>query len=66
MGEWLQVLPGDKIPVDGEVVAGQTTVDESMLTGEAVPVIKQPGDLVDSGNPKSVRSDRYSGNAYWK
>ncbi|MHC5725780.1 MAG: heavy metal translocating P-type ATPase [Nostoc sp.] len=49
VGEWLQVLPGDKIPVDGEVVVGQTTVDESMLTGEAVPVIKQPGDMVTGG-----------------
>ncbi|MBD2561655.1 MULTISPECIES: heavy metal translocating P-type ATPase [Nostoc] len=49
VGEWLQVLPGDKIPVDGQVVVGQTTVDESMLTGEAVPVIKQPGDPVTGG-----------------
>ncbi|MBD2516933.1 cation-translocating P-type ATPase, partial [Nostoc sp. FACHB-973] len=49
VGECLQVLPGDKIPVDGEVIAGQTTVDESMLTGEAVPVSKQPGDPVTAG-----------------
>ncbi|QIR39424.1 copper-translocating P-type ATPase [Tolypothrix sp. PCC 7910] len=49
VGEWLQILPGDKIPVDGEVRLGQTTVDESMLTGEAVPVIKQPGDFVTAG-----------------
>ncbi|WP_375498661.1 heavy metal translocating P-type ATPase [uncultured Nostoc sp.] len=49
VGEWVQVLPGDKIPVDGEVVVGKTTVDESMLTGEAVPVIKQPGDPVTGG-----------------
>ncbi|BDI16683.1 P-type ATPase transporter for copper [Nostoc cf. commune SO-36] len=49
VGEWVQVLPGDKIPVDGEVVVGKTTVDESMLTGEAVPVIKQPGDMVTGG-----------------
>ncbi|MEH2289648.1 heavy metal translocating P-type ATPase [Nostoc sp.] len=49
VGECLQVLPGDKIPVDGEVVVGQTTVDESMLTGEAVPVIKKPGDTVTGG-----------------
>ncbi|MBH8563442.1 copper-translocating P-type ATPase [Nostoc sp. CENA67] len=49
VGEWLQVLPGDKIPVDGEIRLGQTTVDESMLTGEAVPVIKQPGDVVAAG-----------------
>ncbi|GBE95253.1 heavy metal translocating P-type ATPase [Nostoc cycadae] len=49
VGEWLQVLPGDKIPVDGEVRFGQTTIDESMLTGEAVPVSKQPGDIVTAG-----------------
>jgi Cu2+-exporting ATPase len=48
-GEWLQVLPGDRIPVDGQVVAGQTTVNESMLTGEALPVVKQPGDGVVAG-----------------
>lgn len=50
IGEWLQVLPGEKIPVDGELVAGQTTVDESMLTGEAMPVLKQPGDGVIAGS----------------
>jgi Cu2+-exporting ATPase len=49
VGEWLQVLPGDTIPVDGKVVAGQTTVDEAMLTGEALPVLKQPGDWVTAG-----------------
>lgn len=49
VGEWLQVLPGDKIPVDGQVRFGQTTVNESMLTGEAVPVMKQPGDMVSAG-----------------
>jgi Cu2+-exporting ATPase len=49
VGEWLQVLPGDKIPVDGEVVAGKTTINESMLTGEAMPVSKHPGDQVAAG-----------------
>ncbi|KAM3093232.1 heavy metal translocating P-type ATPase [Phormidesmis sp. 146-35] len=49
LGQWLQVLPGEKIPVDGEVVVGQTTVDESMLTGEPVPVQKQPGDRLSAG-----------------
>lgn len=49
VGEWLRVLPGEKIPVDGEVVAGQSSVDESMLTGEALPVLKQPGDTVAAG-----------------
>ncbi|MCF4969014.1 heavy metal translocating P-type ATPase [Nostoc sp. CMAA1605] len=49
VGEWIQVLPGDKIPVDGEIRFGQTTIDEAMLTGESVPVIKQPGDTVTAG-----------------
>lgn len=49
VGEWLRVLPGEKIPVDGEVVAGQSSVDESMLTGEPMPVLKQPGDSVTAG-----------------
>ncbi|MCL1464197.1 heavy metal translocating P-type ATPase [Argonema galeatum A003/A1] len=49
VGECLQVLPGEKIPVDGQIIAGRTTVDESMLTGEAVPVLKQCGDLVQAG-----------------
>ena len=49
VGEWLRVLPGEKIPVDGEVRDGKTTVDESMLTGEPLPAIKQPGDFVAAG-----------------
>ncbi|ACK71563.1 copper-translocating P-type ATPase [Gloeothece citriformis PCC 7424] len=49
VGEWLRVLPGEKIPVDGEVVAGQTTVDESMVTGESIPVAKLPGDGLIGG-----------------
>lgn len=48
-GEWVQVLPGEKIPADGEIVAGQSTVDESMLTGESMPVLKQPGNIVVAG-----------------
>jgi Cu2+-exporting ATPase len=50
VGEWLQVLPGEKMPVDGEVVSGQTTVDESMLTGEALPVVKSAGAPVTAGS----------------
>ncbi|WP_242541734.1 heavy metal translocating P-type ATPase [Leptolyngbya sp. Cla-17] len=49
VGEWLQVLPGDKVPVDGNIVVGQTLVDESMVTGEPVPVMKQVGDLIIAG-----------------
>ena len=49
VGEWLQVRPGEKIPVDGEICEGKTTIDESMLTGESMPVLKQPGDTVAAG-----------------
>ncbi|WP_413166358.1 heavy metal translocating P-type ATPase [Capilliphycus salinus ALCB114379] len=49
IGECLQVLPGEKIPVDGEIFSGKTTVNESMLTGESMPVVKQSGDLVSAG-----------------
>lgn len=49
VGEYLQVLPGEKIPVDGEVIAGSSTVNESMLTGEPMPVFKQPGATVSAG-----------------
>ena len=48
-GEWLRVLPGEKIPVDGVVVAGETTIDEAMLTGESVAVVKTKSDLVRAG-----------------
>jgi cation-transporting ATPase V len=46
VGDLLRVRPGEKLPVDGEVVAGASAVDESMLTGESVPVDKGPGDRV--------------------
>lgn len=45
-GDVILVKPGDKIPVDGEVVEGYTSVDESMLTGESIPVEKHVGDKV--------------------
>ncbi len=46
VGDRLRVRPGDKVPVDGEVIEGRSAVDESMLTGEAMPAEKAPGDTV--------------------
>ncbi|MDQ4097248.1 MAG: heavy metal translocating P-type ATPase [Actinomycetota bacterium] len=46
LGDVVRVRPGEKVPVDGVIVAGASAVDESMLTGESVPVDKRPGDRV--------------------
>ena len=46
VGDIILVKPGEKIPVDGEVIEGYTTIDESMLTGESIPVDKKVGDKV--------------------
>ncbi|HEY8835415.1 MAG TPA: copper-translocating P-type ATPase, partial [Chthoniobacterales bacterium] len=48
-GDHLRVRPGEKIPVDGSLLEGQTTVNESMITGEALPVEKSSGDKVIGG-----------------
>lgn len=49
VGAYVRVLPGDQIPVDGELLAGQTLVDQSMLTGESLPVAKAVGDELVAG-----------------
>jgi Cu+-exporting ATPase len=48
-GDKLRIRPGESIPVDGIVVEGKTTVDESMVTGESMPVTKTEGDPVIGG-----------------
>lgn len=48
-GDLIRVLPGDRLPVDGTVVSGRTTVDESALTGEPMPVTKAEGAGVTAG-----------------
>ncbi|WP_084632882.1 heavy metal translocating P-type ATPase [Planococcus plakortidis] len=48
--DWVLVKPGEKIPVDGVIVEGRSAVDESMLTGESIPIEKQDGDAVIGGS----------------
>lgn len=49
VGDKLRVKPGEKIPVDGSILEGESSIDESMITGEPVPVSKAEGDKVSSG-----------------
>ncbi|WP_452226165.1 heavy metal translocating P-type ATPase [Lacinutrix cladophorae] len=49
LNDILKVKPGDKIPVDGVIIEGETTIDESMITGEPIPINKAENDKVSSG-----------------
>jgi Cu+-exporting ATPase len=62
-GDRVLVRPGGRIPTDGEVIEGETSIDESMLTGESMPVVKSPGGAVYGGTVNGsgrvvVRIDR--------
>lgn len=58
-GDEIVVRPGERIPVDGVVVAGQSAVDESMLTGESMPIEKRPGDAVIGATINGTGALRY-------
>jgi len=59
IGDIVTVRPGEKIPVDGVVVEGESDVDESMLTGESLPVVKIPGAQVFSGTVNVAGAFRF-------
>ncbi|MCE2611723.1 heavy metal translocating P-type ATPase [Flavobacteriaceae bacterium D16] len=56
IGDILRVKPGDKIPVDGVITEGDSAIDESMITGEPIPVSKYAGDRVSSGTINGNRT----------
>jgi heavy metal translocating P-type ATPase len=56
LGDLLRVKPGDKIPVDGSITEGESTIDESMITGEPIPVTKREGDKVSAGTINGKQS----------
>jgi Cu+-exporting ATPase len=56
VGDRVRIKPGEKIPVDGEVIEGSSRVDESMVTGEPVPIAKAPGDKVTGGTVNGTGS----------
>ena len=49
VGELIRILPGEKIPADGEIISGESTINQSMLTGESLPVYKSVGDVISAG-----------------
>ncbi len=56
VNDHLRVRPGEKVPVDGKIIEGKSALDESMLTGEAMPVEKGPGDKVAGGTVNQTGS----------
>ena len=49
-GDWVKILPGERFPIDGEILEGRTSVDESMITGESTPVVREAHDRVLAGS----------------
>jgi Cu2+-exporting ATPase len=59
LNDTVLLRPGDKVPVDGEVTEGETSIDEALVTGESVPVAKRPGDAVIAGSINRSGSVRF-------
>lgn len=55
-GDLIRVKPGERVPVDGSITEGESSIDESMISGEPIPVDKRPGDKVSSGTINGSRS----------
>ena len=68
VGETLRILAGETIPVDGVILTGETTIDQSVMTGESIPVDKKAGDVVASGTVNrygtfTMRAGKVSGDS---
>jgi P-type Cu2+ transporter len=63
LSDTVLLRPGDKVPVDGEVTEGETSIDEALVTGESVPVTKRPGDAVIAGSINRSGSVRFRATA---
>jgi Cu2+-exporting ATPase len=63
LGDTVVLRPGDKVPVDGEVAEGETSIDEALVTGESAPVTKHPGDAVIAGSINRSGSVRFRATA---
>lgn len=59
LGDIVILKPGDKVPVDGEITEGETSIDESLVTGESLPVAKKPGDDVIGGSINTAGSVKF-------
>ena len=70
VGDVLRVLPGETVPVDGEILTGQTSINQAVMTGESLPVDKGPGDEVSSGTVNQfgafeMRADEGGGGQFY-
>ncbi|MCK5157477.1 MAG: heavy metal translocating P-type ATPase [Spirochaetales bacterium] len=59
VGDIIHVKPGEKIPIDGQIISGSTSIDESMITGESIPVEKIPGDKIIGASINKYGSIKY-------